>query len=334
MTFIDWLHDSGYRFKTMPPRTAAHESGMAFARGIFRRVDQHFGRTIWQRDDGDWDVLIILDACRHDLWDDVAPEYGLPTGDTIWSNASCSIDWINYNFANCPSEIEDVGYVTANPFTDHDAEHAKSADLKDSPIGHLRALYETEWSEVDTDPPIETVPPERVTDHAIDAWRRRDELGIDQLVVHYMQPHEPFIERPEWSYQDPEDNAVLKNLVSDGYQAGTSPWRSMVDSGEVSPEEFWPVYCENLRWVLDDVTDRLLPNLDGDVVLSADHGNGLGEWGEWHHPPGAIGPAVRRVPWIHVPCTDRKSVQPDATAGSATQSDEELEAQLEALGYK
>ncbi len=143
MSFSDWVTESAHRVRTEPPREAVRESGMALAHGIVRRADRHLGRTIWDR--GDWDVLVILDACRADLWDDVAPEYGLPTGTTIRSNASCSIDWIQYNFADCPEEIDDVGYVTANPFADHDAEHAKSADLKESPIAHLRPLYETEW---------------------------------------------------------------------------------------------------------------------------------------------------------------------------------------------
>ncbi len=330
MTFADWVRESKRRYRTDPPIEATRGSLHEVRMGVQRRIEPAIGSTIWER--GDWDVLVILDACRHDLWDDVAPEYGLSAGNTAWSNASCSIDWIRRNLAACPDEIENVAYVTANPFSDHDAEHAQSADLSDTPLGHFRPLYQSEWEEVDTEPPIETVPPERVTDHAIDAWRRRDELGVDRMVVHYMQPHEPFIARPEWSYQDPQDNAVLKNLVSEGYQAGTSPWQSMVNSGEVSPEQFWPVYCENLRWVLGDVTERLLNNLDAEeVVVSADHGNGLGEWGEWHHPPGAIGPAVRRVPWNQVDSTDRQTVQPDV--GERQGVDAATEDQLEALGY-
>lgn len=333
MAFTDWVSETAYRFRTDRPTTAARRSAMAFVRGGFRRAGRYLGRSIWERPY--WDVLVILDACRYDLWDDVAPEYGLPVGETVWSNASCSIDWIERNFSQHPDEISSVGYVTANPFADHDAEHARSADLADTDIGHFRPLYKSEWGPIDTDPPIETVPPERVTDHAIDAWRRREEFGFDRLVVHYMQPHEPFIAAPEWSYATPHDNPVLKNLVSDGYEAGTSPWRMMIDSGEVTPEEFWPVYQDNLRWVLEDVDDRLLKNLDGRVVISADHGNGLGEWGEWHHPPGAIGPAVRRVPWIAVQTTDHRTVTPQIEyQGEASSSANETHEQLEALGYR
>lgn len=330
MTVADWVKESARRFREQPPATAARGSALSLMRGVIRQTGAHLGKPIWARED--WDVLVVLDACRFDLWQSVAPEeYGLPAGPAAWSNASCSIDWIERNFNAHPDRLPGVGYVTANPFADHDADNARSADLHESGMGHFRPLYKTEWQSIDTDPPIETVPPERVTDHAIDAWRRREEYGIERLVVHYMQPHEPFISRPEWSYQSPHDNAVLKNLVSDGYDAGTSPWQSMVNSGAVTPEEFWPVYQDNLRWVLNDVKDRLLPNIDGQAVITADHGNGLGEWGEWHHPPGAIGPAVRRVPWAGVDCRDRRTVTPDV--GSAAADEHDPTERLRALGY-
>jgi hypothetical protein len=330
MAFNDWLRETARRYQHDSIRRATDESMRALVRGACRRAGAHIGTPIWRR--GDWDVLIILDACRHDLWTETALEYNLPRGGSgVWSNASCSIDWITRNFNQHPNETADVGYLSANPFADHDADHAQSADLRDNEsLAHFRPLYETEWSEINTDPPIETVPPARVTDHAIDAWRRCHEHGIDRMVVHYMQPHEPYIARPKWSYQDPKDNPVLKNLVTGDYPAGSSPWQAMVSSGEVTPAEFWPVYQDNLRWVLDDVTERLIRNLDANtVVISSDHGNGLGEWGEWHHPPGGITPAVRKVPWVEVPARDTKSVDPIVERQAGASVDE----QLTALGY-
>jgi len=334
MTFSDWVKESARRYREQSAMQATKKSAHHFRMGMQRRILNRFGKRIWEHEQ--FDVLVILDACRYDLWDEVAPEYDLATGNTVFSNASCSIDWVTKNFAECPDEIENVAYVTANPFADHNAADARSADLKDSPIGHLRCLYETEWGQVDTDPPIETVPPERVTDHAIECWRNREEYGIDTMVVHYMQPHEPYITRPEWSYYTPHDNPVLKNLVDEEYAAGTSPWRVMVESGEISVEEFWGVYCDNLRWVLDDVTDRLLKNLAAEnVIISADHGNALGEWGEWHHPPGAISPPVRKVPWNHVESADRQTVSPDIDATVGVDTEETTtEERLSALGYK
>jgi hypothetical protein len=89
-------------------------------------------------------------------------------------------------------------------------------------------------------------------------------------------------------------------------------------------------YRDNLRWVLEDVTERLLPGVSGTVALSADHGNAMGEWGVWAHPPAAVVPSVRKVPWATVEGGDR-TIQVGARRPSG---DAQLDDQLAALGYK
>jgi len=305
---------------------------------VNRRIEPDIIPPVWDR--GEWEVLVIMDACRVDLLESVITEYDSLPNDvsSVWSQAACSIDWIEKTFNGYPDECQNVAYVTANPFAHHDASHAQSADLQDHPtLTCLRELYKTEWAEIDAEGDggsgtIETVPPERVTDHAIECWRNRERYGVDRMVVHYMQPHEPYITRPGWSQLDEEDDqAVLKNLVEEGFQAGTSPWKAMLEEGPVTVDEFWAVYQDNLRWVLDDVTERLLQNLDAETVLSADHGNGLGEYGEWHHPPGAVSPYVRKVPWVKVAGIDMREVNPVVKTDSG---ETDREKQLRALGYK
>lgn len=332
MSFHDWVVESRRRYRRQPPWTATYRSAAAFWRGMFRHAGRHIGRSIWARTDPEWDILVVLDACRHDVWDSVAPEYGLPAGRHVWSNASCSIDWINRNLRDGPrDEIRRTGYVTANPFADHNTQTARSADLSQQPLGYLRLLYRDEWREL-ADGQIATVPPGRVTAHAIKAWRHRDQLDIDRLIVHYMQPHEPYRSRPEWGSGD---SKLLENLIDDAKDAGSSIWPAL-EAGEIPRDEFMAVYRDNLRWVLDDVTGRLLENVDGRVVLTSDHGNAMGEWGEWHHPPGAIGPAVRKVPWSSVSASDGGTVTPTATLhpGDAGTDMGGVDARLEALGYR
>lgn len=323
MSLQEWIDGTKRRFDQQPPITAAAVSAREFARGVVRRtLDPTIGRSIWSR--GDWDICLVLDAARTDLMREAAAEYDeLPGMDTVWSNASCSIDWIDRQF-NGRKDTSHVGYVTANPWTSHDCDGVESADV-DGQVGHLRKLYETDWQETHG---VETVPPEVVTDHAIDAWRRREELGIERLVVHYMQPHEPYRSRPEWGSGD---HALLEDLVDgDGENAGASIF-PRVQRGEVSVKEFRDVYLDNHHWVLEDVTARLLENVDGDVAITADHGNGLGEWGVWHHPPADVTPAVRRVPWIEVESRDEKTVLPNI---SSTGTEASTLDQLEALGYR
>lgn len=323
MTLADWLAESRGRFERESPLTATKGTVAALNRGLKRRTAAKIGRSIWSRD---WDVLVILDACRTDLMADVSDEYEcLPEGiPTVWSNAACSIDWINRNLAAHPEKIRDVGYVTANPFTDHDAPDVRSADLTDSDFGELRKLYKSEWGPVNGSP-VETVAPTAMTDQAIDTWRHGD---VDKMIVHYMQPHQPFRSKPEW--EDIGKN--LKNLAHEDGMAGACAWQR-ARNGEIPVDELWEAYRDNLRWVMDDVTERLLTNVDGTVVLSADHGNAMGEWGEWGHPSSAISPAVRRVPWVTVDAVDEQTVTPDVS-GAESAVDAATSDQLEALGYQ
>lgn len=324
MTFRDWVSDTHQRFEEQPAMTAAKVSMKKFWRGIVRRtLDPYVGRSIWERND--WDVCLVLDAARVDLMREAVLEYdNLPDEvGAVWSNASCSIDWIDRQFNGHPEEAQQTGYVTGNPFASHDEPSVESADLSEKSVGHLELLYKTEWQDIGGG--IQTVPPEAVSDHAIDVWRRREELGIDQLVVHYMQPHEPFRSRPEWV----GDHKLLDDLVN-GETAGASVF-PRVESGDVPLEEFREVYLDNHHWVLKDVTDRLLGNLDGEIAITADHGNGLGEWGSWHHPPATIAPPVRRVPWLRVSSDDEHTVTPDLRKGENIEAS--TDEQLEALGY-
>lgn len=328
MSFNDWLHESAERFQNYPPHTATRRSARAFFNGACRRLGSHIGTPIWQH--GDWDVLVVLDAARSDLMREVLDEYPeLPDGDameTRWSNASCSIDWQLRNFTHYrDDQPRTAGYVTANPFADHAWPDAKNARLSQEPLALFEPLYRTHWTDVK--PGIATVPPEAVTDYTIQAWRDRHQHGLTHLVAHYMQPHEPYRSRPEWGSGD---HKLLENLVDPSAEPGRSVWPQLQD-GEIDHEEFWEVYKDNLRWVLDDVVERLLPNVEGRVVLTADHGNAMGEWGEWHHPPSAIGPSVRRVPWVPVNATDRETVHPDVR--ETDRGDVEVEDQLAALGY-
>ena len=61
--------------------------------------------------DADWDVLLILDACRFDLFSDVID---IP-GDLrrVHSLGSSTEEFLRANFAN--ETLHDTVYVTANP---------------------------------------------------------------------------------------------------------------------------------------------------------------------------------------------------------------------------
>lgn len=318
MSFTDWATESVERYRENPTTTATKESLAKLLKGVNRRtLDNVVGEVWWERD---WDVLVVLDAMRVDLAQDVVDD----DIDSVWSPASTSIDWINTHFSRkYKHHWENAGYVTANPFAEHNFPDTKSADLQEKPLGYLDLVYKRGFQDVGGG--VKTTPPHEVTDAAISAWRNE---GIDRMVVHYMQPHQPFRTRPEWDTA----NSNLENLIDDEADVGGPDiWKRCRD-GEMDKQELWEAYRDNLEWVLKDVEERLFKNIDGDVTITADHGNGMGEYGVWSHPPGTLVPSVRKVPVWNVRASDERTVEVDTRSEERTQSN--IDEQLEALGYK
>jgi glucan phosphoethanolaminetransferase (alkaline phosphatase superfamily) len=87
--------------------------------------------------------------------------------------------------------------------------------------------------------------------------------------------------------------------------------------------------------VLDDV-EILLDNINAEtIIISADHGEAFGEYGILGHKIGSLHPRVRRVPWVVTSAEDTHSYTPTVDRSEASaMSREELDQQLEALGYK
>lgn len=283
---------------------------------------------IW--DCSQWDVCLILDGLRFDALDAVADEYDwLPErSPRIWSVGSMSPEWISRTFFDRPEEAASAGLISANPFTAKDGyEPFPRLPVKESDVGYLDVALD-EWVQNDDNLGISTVPPAALVDRTIDAWRRRDELGIDRLVVHMMQPHTPFISRPEWFGSGRDLDAFGEPERESGDERDV--WLRVRD-GELPREEVWEAYLDNLRWVLDEV-QTLRRNCDATLAISSDHGQGLGEWGVWSHPPRLQHKALREVPMVKFQARDEMTRQPSI----ARTNDEtpELEEKLVALGYR
>ena len=269
------------------------------------------GSSIWDRD---WDVLIVLDACRVDLMRELAHEYSFigdaENVDARWSVASMSEDWLRRTFATEHADaVRETAYVTGNPFT-------AKIDLPVDPA-ELDEVWAYAW-----DDDIRTIPARPLTDRAIATWRNRDD-AVDRMVVHYMQPHAPFVGRPDLGeYGSPAD-------FGEGF---AHIWPQIGD--ELPLDEVWAAYRDNLRYVLDDV-ELLLDNLDADrVVITADHGNGVGEFGVYGHPSDLLVPtAIRRVPWVETAARDTGGHDPETWRESATPTDDDVGDRLRALGY-
>jgi len=228
--------------------------------------------------DADWDTLVVLDACRYDMFE---RQSDLPGRlERRQSRASTTVEFLRATVDG--RDLLDTVYVTANPQlyqhrAEIDADFAAVVDV---------------WSGEGWDDDHGTVLPETVTEAARRAAERHPHK---RLVVHYMQPHYPFLGA---------ETAFEGGDFTDADGGHENVWVQRLRGDiDVSREEIWALYEDNLDRVLPHV-ERLLSALDGRTVVTADHGNMVGErafpipFREWGHPRGIYTPELVEVPWL------------------------------------
>lgn len=212
----------------------------------------------------DWDNLFIIDACRHDLFEEVEGETSKRT-----SLGGHSREFLEKTFSE--GDFSDIVYISANFHLDpglfEDATGRKPEDV----FHTVYHTHETDWEETGL------VHPEAVVR---DAKSAKKLFPDKKMIIHFMQPHHPF-----------------KSLDLSDYEE-TSVWK-LAERGEIDEETIWSHYRKNLEFVMPYVKD-LAEEFEGKNFLTADHGNLVGENGLYHHPYGAKSKAVREVPWTEI----------------------------------
>ncbi|MFB6088895.1 MAG: hypothetical protein ABEK36_03905 [Candidatus Aenigmatarchaeota archaeon] len=198
--------------------------------------------------DEDWDNLIILDACRYDLYNEM---FGC---EKRISRGTTTSEWLRMNF----KDFYDITYISSNPhISDRKLDDFRGTDH----FSHVENVWDHGWNYE-----LNTVLPEKITKSAIEL----NESSDGRMIIHYMQPHQPFVGDYRLDYPGKDNPA---KTVFDAFVLG-----------EISREDMWKAYRSNLRYVKVEI-DRLLDNLEGTTVLTADHGNAFGPL-FYAHPPG------------------------------------------------
>lgn len=258
--------------------------------------------------DKDWDNLIILDACRFDLFKQVNTLRG--ELQSVISSDSSTSGFLQYNFGN--GTFPDTVYVTANPQVQR---HEVGSRFHDC----IR-LWQDGWDEN-----LQTVTPEVVTDRALEI---QNQYPNKRLIVHYIQPHYPFIgERG----QDIEHGSITGDGVIEDERKVASVW-DRLEEGDVSKEIVWEAYKENLELALPEV-ERLLEKLAGRTIVTSDHGNSLGELGVYGHPGGLYMESLVKVPWLIIEDSTRKQITNGEINNQQSTSAGNVNERLRDLGY-
>ncbi|WP_440005429.1 sulfatase-like hydrolase/transferase [Halomicrococcus sp. SG-WS-1] len=310
MTFLDWFTETWQRFQNHNHQYAIRASLYELYLGAWRYINHQYqyGQPIY---DEDWDVLVILDACRYDQMNAVISEYEFLTENRpFYSLASASEEWMEKNFGPTYSEeMSETIYVTGNPFS--------REYFSDDDFLVLDEVWRYAWDDEQG-----TIMPHVLTERAIDFYRSHEP---ERMIVHYMQPHRPFVKRPDL-------DSGLEFEFSDENNRDKSIW-DQLRRGDLTRAEVNQAYIENLRYVLDDV-ERLLKNINAEtVVLSSDHGNLLGEQFLYDHPIKVPHPLLRKVPFCTVTARNTAGHEPKTKEELSTGTESEVSERLESLGY-
>ncbi|MDZ7730950.1 MAG: hypothetical protein U5K37_08625 [Natrialbaceae archaeon] len=243
----------------LPPKYPGKDTAIKLIDATCHYLNSHSATNIYQRE---WDVLILLDCARVDMLESLTDEFPFihPVG-THHTPGTDSAEWMETTFVSkYEDDIKNTVYITANPNSEN--------HLSENIFERLEEVWRYSW-----DDDHGTVLPRSVTDQAITISR---DFNPEKMIIHYMQPHPPFIPRPEID--------AARNTASNKETAGMN-LKSLHQEAGYSLDELWEAHMENLNYVLKDIQDVLLTNLNADkVVISADHGQAFGEQNVFGHP--------------------------------------------------
>jgi len=276
--------------------------------------------------EADWDYCLVLDACRYDVFSEVYDEYLDGRLEKRESVGSSTPEWAYRTFTG----EHDIAYFSGNPFINdlgiplNELKWGASCDYEWTAGDHLSEVVDVWKGGWDDD--LGTVPPESLA-AALEANGDVDER-TDRTVLHYMQPHAPYLSRGKGrklkrihkgiknqERTGREDDGGTLSSVGDTLRPKVE---STLDGSEIAQKvglwlELDPtdvvangtreaalgLYEENLRIALEAVAE-LVPELDGTVVVTADHGEAFGEQGVWEHHIETYIPPLMEVPWLEI----------------------------------
>jgi hypothetical protein len=253
------------------PRLFVRELNRLYYTHLHRRAYNPSGVDIVA---ADWDNLYILDACRYDAF---AARSDLPGRlERRQSRGSMTAEFLQGNFNG--RDLTDTVYVTATPMFYWNRNR-----------GDVDATFHAEinvWQDEGWDDEFHTVRPETMAERAKQA---AEEYPNKRLLVHFIQPHFPAIGPTGQDY--PQLNSL-------------QVWDA-IDTGDLNlPDRVYrKAFAENLDAVLPHVRE-LMEAIEGKTVVTADHGQMLGErsfpipFREYGHPPGIHTDELLTVPWL------------------------------------
>jgi len=265
---------------------------------------------------GEWDVLLILDACRADYFAEVCEP-----AEVVRSPAGNTTHWIQA--LGGWFESQPVAYVTGNPVVNREFN-------KRGNNFHPVSVWGGCWG-VHTRAEVPSVHPQAVNGYV--AGMGYPPMPWQHLVVHYIQPHAPYIGEPPLGLSRPWKNMPWAKLQGEIRDRCFRP-DEIVGGIGMSWEEVRAAYRGNLRlvWQAARQLAREFIRAGRRVVVTSDHGEFLGEQGRFGHEwEWGNEPILREVPWLELAADAAEGRRQKAEGRSDGKTT--TEQKLEALGY-
>ena len=209
-----------------------------------------------------WDDLIVLDACRFDFFH----RYNFIKGRLykVATKGTTTNDWLKANF---PDFYPDTVYVSGNP---HISNHSVQGWKGSEHFAHVEEVHSYAW-----DRPLGTVRPR---DMVRGALRIKSRFPDFRMIAHFMQPHEPYLGETRFAH----------GIRRAYFDETTLDWTSLRKA-----------YRDNLLAVLREI-HMLIDRLEGNTVITSDHGELLGEYFLFHHWRWLYVKELAEIPWLQV----------------------------------
>jgi hypothetical protein len=305
--------------------------------------------------DCEWDVLVLLDACRTDSLAGMSDSLSWLTDvKELRSVGSTSPEWVIKTFTERHlDKIKNTAFISRNVWSQRIFDEKLYLDheiSREEEYDHIRRGY-PDWKAVGSEDfqhyervqpignqdkrihPESTSIPHIVTDRAISVGR---EMDYDRLIVWYRIPHIKFIaDAIDWEAGETSVETLMKGPDATRDLRPEERSYDAVRNGTAPPETVRDLYHRNLRFVLEYV-DILFENIDAEkAVVSADHGEGLGNgWGKfWSHPYGYPFSPIKTVPWAETTTTDEHVYEPQYNELDQSPIEDEQRQLLKDMGY-
>lgn len=307
-------------------------------------------------------ALVVLDACRFDYFADQYHDYLTGDLNKVWSPANRTPVWVPKTW----TEQYDITYISANPYAGNFEYDASGYQYcAGERFSRMIEVWDFGW-----DSEHHCVPPETMTNVALDVANSGEKT---RQIIHYIQPHQPYIGEYELNhivtdlpdveetisgekkqeFLEKKSEVTLEEMAKFQISWGEKHEydislpdmkkgvKDMISEEKITDEELQTAYRDNLNRVLNEVK-RLVSHLDCPVIITSDHGDLLGENGEYMHDPTSkrMHRKLREVPWLIVDESiigaQENNIQDSALSQSSNQSDQqpEVEERLSYLGYK